>query len=81
MGDSTRQLRHERRPGTTVDGHRSPSCEKCAVLVANLDHLSSSTPVRQAIQAEIEQAGGQVLTVAAPGHVPMTEAGRTGQPT
>ncbi|TCJ40101.1 recombinase family protein [Parafrankia sp. BMG5.11] len=52
------------RPGLTELLVRLRRIEGCGVLVASLDHLSPSLPVRQAILVEISNVGGQVLEVA-----------------
>jgi len=53
------------RPGLTALLDAIRRTDGCTVLVASLDHLSSSVPVRQAIEAEITDAGGQLLELAA----------------
>lgn len=54
------------RPGLTELLAKLGRREGGGVLVASLDHLSPSLPVRQAIVVEIGSAGGRVLAVEAP---------------
>lgn len=53
------------RPGLTELLARLQRTEGSAVLIPDLDHLSTSRPVRQAITAEIGNAGGRMLVVGA----------------
>ncbi|WP_239310690.1 MULTISPECIES: recombinase family protein [unclassified Frankia] len=54
------------RPGLTELLAQLRRTEGRAVLVADLDHLSTSTPVRHTIEVEISNAGSCVLVVGAP---------------
>lgn len=54
------------RPGLTVLLEVVGRTDGCAVLVASLEHLSSSTPIRQAIEVEITSAGGRILAMDSP---------------
>jgi DNA invertase Pin-like site-specific DNA recombinase len=51
------------RPGLTELLTKLGRNEGSGVLVANLDHLSPSLAVREAIAVEISSVGGQVLSV------------------
>ncbi len=53
------------RPGLTELLAQLQRADGRAVLVADLDHLSTSQPVRQAIEMEISKACGRVLAVEA----------------
>lgn len=54
------------RPGLTELLARLRRTEGPAVLVTDLDHLSPSAPIRQAIESEISNAGGRVLASETP---------------
>lgn len=51
------------RPGLTELLVKLRHTESPTVMIADLDHLSPTAPVRQAIESEINNAGGQVMAL------------------